>query len=142
MNAKGNNLYALYVSEALILLILLGVMVATGVALLRAFPFPEERKGQGPPISSSVSEQFPVKGEVVMIEGTVQDQDLRDLPGGIEDVNMIMEHLYIVQDSGDEAVHFFLVNEKTWMDEGLRVGDKVEVWASEDGEALFINKME
>jgi hypothetical protein len=140
MNSKGNNLYALYVSEALILLILVGVMVATGFALLRAFPFPEERKGQGPPLSS-VSEQFPVKGEVVMIEGTVQDQDLGDLPGGIGDVHMIMEHLYVVQDSGDEAVHFFVVNEKTWMDEGPRVGDKVEVWASEDGEALFINKI-
>ena len=74
-----------------------------------------------------------------MIEGAVQITE--DLPRRIVDVQLIMKHLYVTDFSGGEPVHLFVVNEQTWMDEGLRVGDTVEVWASGDGAALFINKM-
>ena len=138
MDGKGNNLYALYVSEALILLLLLGVMAVTGVALLGAFPSPEERL-MGEETAPSILEEFPVRGEVLMIEGAVQIAG--DLPRRVEDVQLIMKHLYVMEYSGGAPVKLFVVTEQTWRDDGLSVGDTVEVWASENGEALFINKM-
>jgi len=138
MDGKRNNPYALYVSEALILLLLLGVMAGTGVALLRAFPSTEERL-MGEETPPSILEEIPVRGEVLMIEGAVQIAG--DLPCRIVDVQLIMKHLYVMEFSGGEPVYLFVVTEQTWMDEGLRVGDTVEMWASGDGETLFINKM-
>jgi hypothetical protein len=136
MNIKRGDLYALYVSEWLILLIFVGAIAGTGIALFTAFAFPEGlSKAKAAPLS--IHEGLPVIGEVVMIEGTVQI--MGDQPGRIEDVHITIEDLYVVKFSGGEAVHFH-VNETTWMDEELRVGNEVEVWASEAGEALFIIK--
>ena len=138
MDGKRNNPYPLYVSEALILLLLLGVMAVTGVALLGAFPSPEERL-MGEETAPSILEEFPVRGEVLMIEGAVQIAG--DLPRRIEDVQLNMKHLYVMEYSGGAPVKLLVVTEQTWRDDGLSVGDTVEVWASENGEALFINKM-
>ena len=74
-----------------------------------------------------------------MIEGNVQI--VKDRSGKQRDVYMIMEHLYVAQIAGDEAIQFH-VNEETRMDEELKIGDKVEVLAAQNGEALSIKKTE
>jgi hypothetical protein len=88
---------------------------------------------------SPVGKEMAVTGEVVMIEGNVQI--VEDPSGRQRDVYMIVEHLYVARVAGDEAIQFH-VNEKTRMNEDLRIGDKVEVLAAENGEALSIKKTE
>jgi hypothetical protein len=54
---------------------------------------------------------------------------------------MIMENLFVAKVAGDEAIQFH-INEKTRLDQDLTIGDKVEVLAAQNGEALSIKKME
>lgn len=74
-----------------------------------------------------------------MIEGNVEI--VEDSSGSEKSAYLIMEHLYVAQVAGDEAIQFH-VNEKTRIDQDLKVGDKVEVFAAQNGEALFIKKRE
>jgi hypothetical protein len=66
---------------------------------------------------------------------------VEDPSSGKKDAYLIMEHLYVAQAAGDEAIQFH-VNEKTQVDDDLRVGDKVAVLAAQNGEALSIKKTE
>jgi len=84
-------------------------------------------------------QEMALTGEVVMIEGNVQV--VEDPSGGMKDAHLIMDHLYVARVIGDTPTEF-QVNEKTRMDEDIQVGDKVEVVAAENGEALSIKKTE
>ena len=86
-----------------------------------------------------IGKELALTGEVVMIEGNVQI--VEDPVGGKKDAYLVMENLYVAQVAGDEAIQFH-VNEKTRMDENLKVGDKVEVLAAKNGEARSIKKTE
>jgi hypothetical protein len=74
-----------------------------------------------------------------MIEGNMEI--VEDAAGKSMDVHMIMENLYVAKVAGDEAIQFH-INEKTRLDQDLTIGDKVEVLAAQNGEALSIKKME
>jgi hypothetical protein len=86
-----------------------------------------------------IGTEMALRGEVVMIEGKVEIVD--DPSGGKKDAYLIMDHLYVAQVIGDRPTEYH-VNEKTRMDEDIKVGDKVEVLASANGEALSIKKTE
>jgi len=84
-------------------------------------------------------EKVAVTGEIVMIEGNVQI--IEDPSGKKTDVYMMMENLYVAQAAGNEAIQFH-VNDKTRVEQDLKVGDTVEVLAAQNGEALSIKKAE
>jgi hypothetical protein len=134
MNFTRGNIH---VTEWLILLFLVSGVVAFGVTIPPAPPLPEELPPTAP---ETIRNEIPVIGEVVMIEGNVQF--VEDPSGRMTDVYLVMERLYVVDMSGAKAIHFFHVNETTLMDDDLRVGDEVEVLASDHDEALSIKKME
>lgn len=122
-------------TKGLILVMLLGGMAvfsATGLVAARD----EERSGN---TSGPIGKALALTGEVVMIEGNVEI--VEDPSDGKKDAFLVMEHLYVAQVAGDEAIQF-LVNDRTQVDEDLRVGDKVEVLAAQNGEALSIKKTE
>lgn len=127
---------SLSLKQGLILLVLLSALAIVGVTILVAAPRINEPSETA---SLPFGTELAVTGEVVMIEGNVQI--VEDTSGRAKDAQLIVEHLYIAQAEGDEAIQFH-INEKTQMDEGLRVGDKVEVVASQNGEALSIKKTE
>jgi hypothetical protein len=68
-------------------------------------------------------------------------QIVEDPSGKNTDVRMIMENLFVAKVAGDEAIQFH-INENTRLDQDLTIGDKVEVLAAQNGEALSIKKME
>ncbi|HLZ34170.1 MAG TPA: hypothetical protein VKP13_09135 [Nitrospira sp.] len=111
-------------------------LIVIGTAALVAAP-PSTDLSETTPLPTG--KEMAVTGEVVMIEGNVQI--VKDRSGKQRDVYMIMEHLYVAQIAGDEAIQFH-VNEETRMDEELKIGDKVEVLAAQNGEALSIKKTE
>ena len=118
------------------LLVLLSALAVIGATIpIAAQPSNELSDTAALPFGKELA----VTGEVVMIEGNVQI--VEDPSGREKDVYMIMEHLYVAQVAGDEAIQFH-VNEKTRIDQGLKVGDKVQVLAAQNGEALFIKKTE
>lgn len=96
----------------------------------------DERSGN---TSLPIGKKLALTGEVVMIEGNVEI--VEGPSDGKKDAFLVMEHLYVAQVAGDEAVEF-RVNDRTQVDEDLRVGDKVEVLAAQNGEALSIRKTE
>ena len=122
--------------QQLNLLVLLSALAVFGVAILQAAPPSIELSGTVP---LPVEKELAVRGEVVMIEGNVQI--VEDPSGAKKDAYLIMEHLYVAQVAGDEAIQFH-VNERTRIDQDLKVGDKVEVLAAQNGEALSIKKTE
>ena len=122
-------------TKGLILVMLLGGMAvfsATGLVAARD----EGRSGN---TSVPIGKGLALTGEVVMIEGNVEI--VEDPSDGKKDAFLVMEHLYVAQVAGDEAIQF-RVNDRTQVDEDLRVGDKVEVLAAQNGEALSIKKTE
>ena len=108
--------------QRLNLLVLLSALAVFGVAILQAAP---------PSIELSETVPLPI-GNVEIVE---------DPSGAKKDAYLIMEHLYVAQVAGDEAIQFH-VNERTRIDQDLKVGDKVEVLAAQNGEALSIKKTE
>ncbi|MBU6434666.1 MAG: hypothetical protein KGS09_17855 [Nitrospirae bacterium] len=118
------------------LLVLLTALAVFGVAILQAAPPSNELLETVP---EPIGKELAVTGEVVMIEGNVQI--VEDPSGAKKDAYLIMDHLYVAQVIGDKPTEF-LVNEKTRMDEDIKVGDKVEVLAAQNGEALSIKKAE
>lgn len=122
-------------TKGLILIILLGSMAVFSATGLVAAP-DDERSGN---TSVPIGKRLALTGEVVMIEGNVEI--VEDPSDGKKDAFLVMEHLYVAQVAGDEAVQF-RVNDRTQVDEDLRVGDKVEVLAAQNGEALSIKKTE
>jgi hypothetical protein len=118
-----------------LLVVLIGPAVL-GAAILLAAP-PSNDLSATAPLPSG--KELVLTGEVVMIEGNVQI--VEDPSGAKKDAYLIMEHLYVAQVAGDEAIQFH-VNEKTRIDQDLKVGDKVEVLAGQNGEALSIKKRE
>ncbi len=127
---------SLSLKQGLILLVLLSALAIIGATILVAAPrINEPSETASLPFGSELA----VTGEVVMIEGNVQI--VEDASGRAKDAHLIVEHLYIAQAAGDEAIQFH-INEKTQMDGDLRVGDKVEVLAAQNGEALSVKKTE
>ena len=126
----------LWFRQGFILLVLLSALALVGTAILVAAPPSNEFSETAPlPFGKGLS----VTGEVVMIEGNVQ---IVETPSGKnKDVYMVLEHLYVARVIGDAPTEFH-VNENTRMDEDIRVGDKVEVVAAQNGEALSIKKTE
>lgn len=122
--------------QRLNLLVLLSALAVFGVAILQAAP-PSIELSETVPLP--IGKELAVTGEVVMIEGNVQI--VEDPSGAKKDAYLIMEHLYVAQVAGDEAIQFH-VNERTRIDQDLKVGDKVEVFAAQNGEALSIKKRE
>lgn len=122
--------------QGLILLVLLSALAVIGATILVAAPPSDERSETAP---LPIGKELAVTGEVVMIEGNVQI--VEDPSGAKKDAYLIMDHLYVAQVIGDKPTEF-LVNEKTRMDEDIKVGDKVEVLAAQNGEALSIKKAE
>ena len=128
--------------QGLTLLVLLSALAVFSATILVAAPPSDERSETAPLPPLSIGKDLavtPVTGEVVMIEGNVQVME--DPSGGKKDAYLIIEHLYVARVIGDEPTEF-LVNEKTQLDEDIKVGDKVEVLAAQDGEALSIKKTE
>ena len=125
-----------FIRQGLILLVLLSAFAVIGATILMAAPPSDERSHPAP---VPTGKELAVTGEVVMIEGNVQI--VEDPSGAKKDAYLIMEHLYVAQVAGDEAIQFH-VNEKTRIDQDLKVGDKVEVLAAQNGEALSIKKRE
>ena len=122
--------------QRLNLLVLLSALAVFGVAILQAAP-PSIELSETVPLP--IGKELAVRGEVVMIEGNVQI--VEDPSGAKKDAYLIMEHLYVAQVAGDETIQFH-VSEKTRIDQDLKVGDKVEVLAAQNGEALSIKKTE
>lgn len=122
--------------QGLILLGLLSALAVIGATILVAAPPSDERSETA---TLPLSKELAVTGEVVMIEGNVRI--VEDPPGSEKNAYLIMEHLYVAQIAGDEAIKFH-VNENTRIDQDLKVGDKVEVLAAQNGEALSIKKTE
>lgn len=122
--------------QGFILLVLLSALAFVGTAILVAAP-PSNEFSETAPLP--FEKELAVTGEVVMIEGNVQ---IVETPSGKnKDVYMVLEHLYIARVIGDTPTEFH-VNENTRIDEDIRVGDKVEVLAAQNGEALSIKKTE
>lgn len=122
--------------QGLILLVFLSALAAIGASSLVAAPSSSEPSETAP---LPIGKEMTVTGEVVMIEGNVQI--VEDPSGGKKDAYLVMDHLYVAQNIGDKPIEFH-VNKKTRMDEDVTVGDKVEVLASANGEALSIKKTE
>ena len=126
----------LWFRQGLIVLVLLSALAVVGAAILVAAP-PSNEFSETAPLP--FGKEQAVTGEVVMIEGNVQV--VEDPSGGMKDAHLIMDHLYVARVIGDKPTEF-QVNEKTRMDEDIQVGDKVEVVAAQNGEALSIKKTE
>ena len=122
-------------TKGLILFMLLGSMAVFSVTGLVAAR-DDERSGN---TSVLLGKGLALTGEVVMIEGNVEI--VEDTSDGKKDAFLVIEHLYVAQVAGDEAIQF-RVNDRTQVDEDLRVGDQVEVLAAQNGEALSIKKTE
>lgn len=133
MTAKRLELMYRHGFVLVILVSALAVMTTTD---LLAAPLSDGRMETAP---LPIGKELALTGEVVMIEGNVQI--VEDPVGGKKDAYLVMENLYVAQVAGDEAIQFH-VNEKTRMDENLKVGDKVEVLAAKNGEARSIKKTE
>lgn len=117
-------------------LVFLSALAIVGVSIIvAATPSTEISETAPIPFGKALT----VTGEVVMIGGNVQI--VEDPSGGNKDVHMIMDHLYVAKVAGDEAIQF-QINENTRIDEDLKIGDRVEVLAAQNGEALSIRKME
>jgi len=122
--------------QGLNLLVLLIGPAVLGAAILLAAP-PSNDHSATVPLPSG--KELVLTGEVVMIEGNVQI--VEDPSGGKTEAYLIMDHLYVAQVTGEPPIEC-QVNEKTRMDENIQVGDKVEVLAAQNGEALSIKKTE
>jgi hypothetical protein len=123
------------VPQGSVLLLLMSVVVLIGAAIFSTAPPSHALMETTPP---PIGKELAVKGEVVMIEGDVQI--VEDPSSGQKDTYLIVDHLYVAQVAGDEAIEFH-VNENTHMDD-VKIGDKVEVLASENREAVSIKKTE
>ncbi len=122
-------------TKGLILFMLLGSMAVFSVTGLAAARDDERAGNTSVPLGKGLT----LTGEVVMIEGNVEI--VEDPSDGKKDAFLVIEHLYVAQVAGDEAIQF-RVNDRTQVDEDLRVGDQVEVLAAQNGEALSIKKTE
>jgi hypothetical protein len=122
-------------TKGLILFMLLGSMAVFSVTGLVAARDDERSGNTSVPLGKGLA----LTGEVVMIEGNVEI--VEDPSDGKKDAFLVIEHLYVAQVAGDEAIQF-RVNDRTQVDEDLRVGDQVEVLAAQNGEALSIKKTE
>ena len=122
-------------TKGLILFMLLGSMAVFSVTGLAAARDAAWAGNTSVPLGKGLA----LTGEVVMIEGNVEI--VEDPSDGKKDAFLVMEHLYVAQVAGDEAIEF-RVNDSTQVDEDLRVGDKVEVVSAQNGEALSIKKTE
>lgn len=120
----------------LILLSVVGIGSLLLVAARSSDNLPEAFPSPFP--SQEIGKQV-IRGEVVMIEGELQVEE--DPSTKTRDGYLIMDQLYVAKDIGEEPIHFHL-NERTQMDDDVRVGDKVEVLASGNGVALSIKKTE
>jgi hypothetical protein len=118
-----------------LLVVLIGPAVL-GAAILLAAP-PSNDLSATAPLPSG--KELVLTGEVVMIEGNVQI--VENPSEGKTEAYLIMDHLYVAQVTGEPPIEC-QVNEKTRIDEDIRVGDKVEVLAAQNGEALSIKKTE
>jgi|GEM_PF-1832043 len=123
------------------LLVLLTPLTILGVSMLGAAPPSHEPVESAPGSIAPLppGKDVAVTGEVVMIEGNMQM--VEDPSRKEKDIFMVMEQLYIARASGDEAIQFH-VNDNTLVDDDVTVGDKVEVLASPNGDALSIRKTE
>lgn len=130
--AKANS----SLRQGLNLLVLLSGPAVISAAILLAAP-PSNDLPETAPLP--IGNELVLTGEVVMIEGNVQI--VEDPSDGKTKTYLIMDHLYVAQVIGDTPIEC-QVNEKTRVDETIRVGDKVEVLATQDGEALSIKKAE
>jgi hypothetical protein len=130
------NLTKIGVSLRLSLLVLLSALTGIGTTISIAAQ-PSNELSETAPLP--FGKEQAVTGEVVMIEGNMQI--VEDPSGRNTDVRMIMENLYVAKVAGDEAIQFH-INENTRLDQDLTVGDKVEVLAAPNGEALSIKKTE
>jgi hypothetical protein len=126
----------LRLAQGLTLLVVLSILAVIGAAILVAAPPSNDNSATAP---VPFGKELTVTGEVVMIEGNVEL--VENSSGTEKDAYLIMEHLYVAQVAGDEAIQFH-VNEKTLVDGDLKIGDKVEVLAAQNGEALSIKKAE
>ena len=118
------------------LLVLLVVMAGIGTTTLAAAPS-SDYVSETPPFPGKG--ELVVRGEVVMIEGDVQI--VENSSGTKKDAYLIMDQLHIARAIGDETIQF-RVNERTRVDDDVRIGDMVEVLASGNGVALSIKKTE
>lgn len=122
--------------QGLILFVLVCALAIIDTATPLAAPLASELPETTP---VPIGKEQVVTGEVVMIEGNVQV--VKDPSGGKTDAYLIIDHLYVAQITGDTPTEFH-VNDQTRMDEDIQVGDKVEVLAAQNGEALSIKKTE
>jgi len=120
----------------IIMAVLFSALAVLGVTNLVAAPPSDEQRETTP---LPLGKEMALTGEVVMIEGNVEIVD--DPAGGKKEAYLIMENLYVAQAVGDEAIQFH-VNEKTQVDDNVQIGDKVEILAAQNGEALSIKKTE
>jgi Cu/Ag efflux protein CusF len=130
------NLTKIGLSLTFSLLVLLSALTVVGTTISIAAQ-PSNELSETAPLP--FGKELAVTGEVVMIEGNMQI--VEDPSGKNTDVRMIMENLFVAKVAGDEAIQFH-INEKTRLDQDLTIGDKVEVLAAQNGEALSIKKME
>lgn len=130
------NLTKIGLSLTFSLLVLLSALTVVGTTISIAAQSSNELSETAP---LPFGKELAVTGEVVMIEGNMQI--VEDPSGKNTDVRMIMENLFVAKVAGDEAIQFH-INENTRLDQDLTIGDKVEVLAAQNGEALSIKKME
>jgi hypothetical protein len=130
------NLTKIGLSLTFSLLVLLSALTVVGTTISIAAQ-PSNELSETAPLP--FGKELAVTGEVVMIEGNMQI--VEDPSGKNTDVRMIMENLFVAKVAGDEAIQFH-INENTRLDQDLTIGDKVEVLAAQNGEALSIKKME
>jgi hypothetical protein len=119
------------------LLVLLSALTVIGTTMISIAAQPSNEPSETAPIP--FGKELAVTGEVVMIEGNMQF--VEDPSGRTVDVRMIMENLFVAKVAGDEAIQFH-INKNTRLDQDLTVGDKVEVLAAQNGEALSVKKTE
>jgi hypothetical protein len=130
------NLTKIGVNLRFSLFVLLSALTVVGTTISIAAQPSNELSETAP---RPFGKELAVTGEVVMIEGNMQI--VEDPSGRNTDVRMIMENLYVAKVAGDEAIQFH-INKNTRLDEDLTIGDKVEVLAAQNGEALSIKKTE
>jgi hypothetical protein len=130
------NLTKIGVNLRFSLFVLLSALTVVGTTISIAAQPSNELSETAP---RPFGKELAVTGEVVMIEGNMQI--VEDPSGRNTDVRMIMENLYVAKVAGDEAIQFH-INKNTRLDEDLMIGDKVEVLAAQNGEALSIKKTE
>lgn len=122
--------------QGLILFVSMSVLIVMGAVTLAGGP---SSNAGSQPAPQQGGTELAITGEVVMIEGIVQL--VEDPFSEKKDAYMVMEYLYVAQIAGDQAIELH-VNDKTLVEDDLRIGDRVEVVAAPNGEALSVKKTE